>query len=368
MHVPFADIRRQHLSIRREIDAAVRRVVEQASFISGPEVDAFEEAFAEAAGARHVVSCANGTDALELALHAMGAGPGDEVIVPALTWISTAEAVSRTGATVVFADVDEETLLIDPEDVERRITDRTRILLPVHLYGQMAPMPELAALAGQHGLAILEDAAQAHGATLHGRPPGAWGRAATFSFYPSKNLGAWGDAGAVVTDDGALARAIRLRARHGQERKHEHLVEGRNSRLDGIQAAVLSAKLPHLDRWNELRRRHAARYDEALAAIETICTPARRAGARHVFHLYVVQTDARDALCEHLSSAGICTAVHYPTPLPFQPCYRHRGYAPSDFPAARRASQRILSLPLFPEMEQREIDHVVSSIRAFDHA
>jgi dTDP-4-amino-4,6-dideoxygalactose transaminase len=365
MSVPFVDLHRQYLRIQDEIDAARAAVVRDTAFISGPYARTFEADFAAFVGVEHAVGCANGTDAIELALRALDIGPGDEVIVPALTWISTAEAVSAAGARPVFADIDPKTYTMDPAAVVRAITRDTAALLPVHLYGQLADMPALTEIADAHGLSIVEDSAQAHGASLHGRAAGQWGDAATFSFYPSKNLGAWGDAGAVVTSDDAVAERVRRLTNHGQKRKHHHAFEGRNSRLDGLQAAILSAKLHHLADWNLKRRRHADLYDERLTPVPHVSIPPRRPEGTHVFHLYVIETPHRSALQQHLNARAIDTSIHYPTALPFQPCYADKGHAPEDFPAAHAATQRILSLPMFPEMTDEEGRKVATAIHEF---
>lgn len=365
MPIPFVDLHRQYEAHRSEIDAAIADVIADTAFISGPHVSAFEAAFARYVGVDHAVGCGNGTDALEMVLDAVGVGPGDEVIVPALTWISTAESVTTAGARPVFADVDPDTYTLDPSDVERKITAATKALIPVHLYGHLADMPALTDLAEAHDLTVIEDAAQAHGAALHDRAAGTWGHAATFSFYPGKNLGAYGDAGAVVTDDAQIAEHVYLLGHHGQPDKHNHQIEGRNSRLDGMQAAVLLAKLPHLDDWNDRRASRAARYGQRLQSCSEVHLPTCRPNARHVYHLYVIETDERDALQTHLDECGVSTSIHYPTALPFQPCYAHLGHAPEDVPVAYKATQRILSLPMFAELTDDEVDTVAESITDF---
>jgi len=365
MNVPFVDLDRQYQNIKPKIDAARREVVEEAAFIAGSFAQRFEEAFSEFVGTEHAVGCGSGTDALELSLEAMGIGKGDEVIVPALTWISTAEAVSAAGASPVFAKIDPDTYTLDPSDTARKITDATAALLPVHLYGHLADMPGLRELANVHDLNVLEDCAQAHGASLDGCTAGTWGDAAAFSFYPSKNLGAWGDAGAVLTNDQEIAHVVRLLGNHGQEQKHRHQIEGRNSRLDGLQAAILSTKLPHLSDWNRQRRELASHYDSMLSSIDALETPHVSEVATHVYHLYVVEIDRRDALKRYLDDQGVSTSIHYPTALPFQPCYEDRGHSPSDFPTAHCATDRVLSLPMFPEMKKKEVEYVADCIRTF---
>ena len=363
MKVPFVDLHAQYLSIQDEIDAAIRQVIADSAFIRGPHVDAFERAWAEACGVRHCVSCANGTDALEIVMRALGVKPGDEVITSAHSWISTSETITQVGGRVVFCDVDPRTFTIDPAQIESRITPRTVGLIPVHLYGQPADMDPIMAIARHHGLWVIEDAAQAHLARYNGQPVGSFGQAATYSFYPSKNLGAYGDAGCVVTNDNGLADWMATFARHGA--KGEHVMEGMNSRMDGLQAAILSAKLPHLAAWTDARQRLASEYDRHLAGIGDVETPMVASGREHVYHAYVIRTGRRDALRAHLAEAGIATQLHYPKALPFYPAYAYLGHTPEDFPVAYRNQSRILSLPFYPEMPSEMVDHVVSQIRGF---
>jgi len=363
MKVPFVDLHAQYLSIRDEIDAAIRQVIADSAFIRGPHVDAFERLWAEAAGVRHCVSCANGTDALEIAMRALGVKPGDEVITSAHTWISTSETITQVGGRVVFCDVDPLTFTIDPTQIESRITPRTVGLIPVHFYGQPADMDPIMAIARRHGLWVIEDCAQAHLARYKGQSVGTFGQAATYSFYPSKNLGAYGDAGCVMTNDDRLADWMATFARHGA--KGEHVMEGMNSRMDGLQAAILTAKLPHLAGWIRARQRLASEYDRRLAGIGDLETPAVAAGREHVYHLYVIRTARRDALRAHLGEAGIATQLHYPKALPFYPAYAYLGHIPEDFPVAYRNQSRILSLPIYPEMPREMVDHVVDQVRGF---
>src|SRR5215217_2743612 len=303
MPVPFVDLQAQYRSIKAEVDAAVRRVLDTSAFVLGPEVEAFERAFAEYVGARECVGVSNGTAAIQLALQACGVGAGDEVIVPANTFFATAEAVSTAGATPVFVDCDPVTCNIDPARIDEVITERTRAIIPVHLYGQPADLDPIVEIAERHGLLVIEDAAQAHGARYKGNRVGPLARAGCFSFYPGKNLGAYGEGGAVVTNDAEVARRLRLLRDHGSERKYHHELVGYNSRLEGIQGAVLSVKLKHLDDWNALRRQHAARYRELLAPLaSSLVPPAEADYAEHVYHLFVVQTDERDRLQRYLSA------------------------------------------------------------------
>jgi len=363
--VPFADLHGQYLSIRAEIDAAIAEVICASAFIRGPHVERFEREFADATGAGHCVSCANGTDSLYIAMRALGAGPGDEVIVPAHSWISTSETVTQTGATVVFCDTDPQTYTIDPARIEAKLTSRTIGVIPVHLYGQPADMPAVMAIADKHGLWVIEDCAQAHLARCDGRMVGSFGIAASYSFYPGKNLGAMGDAGAITTSHAGLAERMAMFARHGGLTKGDHEIEGVNSRLDGLQAAILSVKLRHLPRWTERRRQLAKDYGEALAGIDGLTTPRVAPGREPVWHLYVVEHARRDALAAHLAQRGIQTVVNYPVALPFLPAYRRFGHRPEDFPVAYAAQSRILSLPLFAEMTGAQLGAVADEVRAF---
>ncbi|HEY3875823.1 MAG TPA: DegT/DnrJ/EryC1/StrS family aminotransferase, partial [Candidatus Kapabacteria bacterium] len=318
MRVPFLDLKPQYHSIRDEIRDAVDRVLESTHYILGPEISAFEEAFATAHDSNYGVSCSNGTAALHLALWALGIKRGDEVIVPVNTFIATAEAVLLCGATPIFVDHDEY-FHLDPDDVERKITRRTKAIVPVHLYGQVANMPEIYSIAQHHRLAIVEDAAQAHLASLGGKKVGAWGSVTCFSFYPGKNLGAYGEGGAVITQDASLADSMRRLRDHGSEKKYTHVVAGTNYRLEALQGAILNVKLPYLDAWTSARERHAARYTGLLGNIPQVVTPKVRENARHVYHLYVIKAQEREALQLFLNEREIATGLHYPTPLHLQP-------------------------------------------------
>jgi dTDP-4-amino-4,6-dideoxygalactose transaminase len=364
MRVPFVDLLAQYRAHQAEFDAAFRAVIERTAFIGGEFVQRFEAEFARACGVAHCVAVANGTDAIYIALRMLGIGPGDEVITTAASWIATSETVTQAGARVVFVDVDEY-YNIDCAQVEARIGPRTKAIIPVHLYGQAAQVDLLAQLAKKRGLHVIEDCAQAHLAERNGIGVGRHGVLATFSFYPGKNLGAYGDAGAIVTDDEALAKRCRMFANHGSLTKHQHEMEGLNSRLDGLQAALLSAKLAHLPAWTEARRALAARYTKLLAEIPQVQTPLTRSGSTHVYHLYVIQCERRDELKSWLASRGIETGVHYPTALPLLPAYRYLGMSAADVPRAARNTSRILSLPIYPEMTAAMQDHVVASIAAF---
>jgi dTDP-4-amino-4,6-dideoxygalactose transaminase len=365
MPVPFADLQLQYQTIKSEIDAAIAAVIRDNAFIRGPYVDAFEARFAEAVEAKHCVSCANGTDALYLALAALKVRPGDEIITTAHSWISTSAMITHAGATVVFVDTDESTFTIDPAAIENAVTSRTVGIIPVHLYGQPADMDAIMAIARKHKLWVIEDCAQAHLARYKGRQVGSFGAAATYSFYPGKNLGAMGDAGAVVTNDSALAEYVAMLARHGGLVKHQHLIEGINSRLDGVQAAILSAKLPHLSDWTKARQDAAKLYDAGLNQIEDIVVPQVAADRTHVYHLYTILHPRRDALAAHLSANGVQTAINYPVALPFLPAYRRLDHQPEQFPNAYRAQSKILSLPMFAEITPEQQRMVIDLVRAF---
>ena len=361
VQIPLVDLKAQYGTIRKEIDAAIQRVLDSTAFIMGPDVAAFEKDFAAFCRADYAIGVASGTDALHLTLRACGVGAGDEVITTPFTFIATAEAISMCGAKPVFADIDPLTYNIDPERVERAITPRTKALLPVHLYGQPADIDPLLSIARKHSLRVIEDAAQAHGAEYKGRRVGTLAAAACFSFYPGKNLGAYGDAGAVVTNDAAIANSVRLLRDHGRRDKYEHLVPGFGSRLDTMQAAVLHAKLRHLERWNVRRKQIAARYDRLLG--ETgVAVPFRPGWAEPVYHLYVVRVQERASKQEKLRSAGIATGVHYPIPLHLQPAYRDLGYRAGDFPNAEKAAAEVMSLPIYPELADADIDRIAGAL------
>jgi dTDP-4-amino-4,6-dideoxygalactose transaminase len=360
--VPFVDLQAQYREIKAEIDAAVARVVESAAFILGREVEAFEAAFAEYTGARFCVGVSNGTAAVQLAVMACGIGAGDEVIVPANTFFASAEGVSTAGSVPVFVDADATSYTIDPSKIEAAISARTRAIMPVHLYGQAADLDPIHEIAARHNLLVIEDAAQAHGSLYRERRVGALSQAGCFSFYPGKNLGAYGEGGAVVTNDAEVARRVRLLRDHGSERKYHHEIIGYNFRLEGLQGAVLNVKLRHLDRWNDLRRAVAARYNELLKATPLVL-PREMDYARHVYHLYVVQTEARDNLQQSLTEAGVQTGIHYPVPIHLQPAYASLGYKSGDFPETERQAARVLSLPIYPELTDEQLNRVAEAIQ-----
>jgi dTDP-4-amino-4,6-dideoxygalactose transaminase len=363
--VPFLDLKRQNASIWAEIEAAIVPVMQEAQFILGPAVERFEAAFARYTGARFCVGLDNGTSALHMALAACDVGPGDEVITTPHTWISTSWAISYVGAKPVYVDIDPTTYNLNPALVEAAITPRTKAILPVHLYGQACDMDALGEIAQRRSLLLIEDAAQAHGAQWRGRHVGTIGRAGCFSFYPGKNLGAFGEAGAVISDDQRLAGRIRCLRDHAQQGRHHHVELGYNTRMAGLQGAVLEVKLRHLDAWNEARRRHAARYHELLAGVPGLSLPAIPADPQaHVWHLFVVLLEGadRDAVQRRLAEEGVATGVHYPTPVPLQPAYAHLGYRPGDFPVAEDVMRRCLSLPMFAELSDADLQWVAGAL------
>ncbi len=365
MNIPFVDLRRQYEGIADEVIAAMSAVIGRTAFVGGDFVARFEREFAAYCEAEHCVGVANGTDALELCLRAFGIGPGDEVITVPNTFIATAAAITAVGATPVFVDVDADTYQLDPALLPAAITPRTRAIMPVHLYGHPADLDAILAVAAAHDLIVIEDACQAHGARYRGRRVGAIGHAGCFSFYPGKNLGAYGDGGAVVTNDAAVAARVRQLADHGRIDKYRHAVVGRNSRLDGLQAAVLSVKLRHLDRWNEERRRVAAGFTARLAG-GPVVTPAVSPDVEPVFHLYVVRAEDREGLQAALAAEGIASGIHYPLPLHLQPAYAETcaaaGMRPGSFPVTEGQAGRILSLPIFPELGDDEIARICAVV------
>ena len=363
--IPMVDLAAQYRRIRAEVDAAMARVLETTAFIKGEDCGAFEREFAAYCGAAHAVGVANGTDALILALRAYGVGPGDEVVTVANTFIATGEAILLNGARPVFVDVDPVTFTMDPAKVEAAITPRTKVILPVHLYGHPADMEAIGAIAARHGLPVLEDAAQAHGAEIGGRRAGTLGHAACFSFYPGKNLGAYGDAGAVVSNDADFAARLRQIANHGGgANKYDNVVLGTNSRLDTLQAAVLRVKLRHLETWNTERRQRVAAYDRALAGVAGVTLPRERAGMRSAWHLYTVRAEGRGALQSALKEEGIATAVHYPRPIHLQPAMAPAGGRAGDLPVSEMLSKEVLCLPLYPELPFEDIARVADAVRA----
>ena len=364
MQVPFLNLAAQYESLKTELLPAVEKVLAGAHYILGPNVTAFEQEVAAYTGARFGIGVNSGSDALTLALRALEIGPGDEVITTPFTYIAPAESIHQMGAKVVFADVDPRTFLIDPVDVARKITPRTRAIIPVHLFGQAAPLAALNALAEPHGIQIVEDCAQAIGATLGGQPVGGIGRLGCFSFYPTKNLGADGDGGMIVTNDEALAKRLKMLRVHGIERRYFHDLHGFNSRLDEIQAAILRVKLPHLNSWNARRAAIAKRYSEGFAGLP-LDLPVTAPGNSHVFHVYAFLSDRRDELQQFLADRGVPTIIYYPRPLHLQTVYADLGYREGDFPVAEAVSRRILPLPMYPELTDEQVDYVVAKVREF---
>lgn len=365
MTIPFLDLPRQHLPLLEEVSAAISGLIAEGRFIGGAPVAEFERAFAELCDRPHCVGVGNGTDALMLALRALGVGKGDVVILPAHTFIATAEAATMLGATPRFVDIDPVTYTMDPEKLSAANRDGVKAVVPVHLYGQAAEMDRIAEIAAANGWKVLEDAAQAHGATYKGKPVGSLGDLAGFSFYPGKNLGAFGDAGAVVGADAGLADRLRRIADHGRKTKQEHGEPGVNSRLDSIQAAVLAIKLRHLSGWNDARARVAAWYDERLAGIDGLVLPKVGPNRKHVYHLYVVQAPEREPLMNALRAEGIGCGIHYAVPLHLQPAYADLGHGRGDFPVAEQVTGSCVSLPMFPGMTEEQVDTVSAVIRDF---
>ena len=363
--IPFVDLSAEHRSVAAEVGPAVAGVLADCRFILGPQVEEFERAFAALTGVEHAVGVSSGLDALRLALLALDIGPGDEVILPANTYIATALAVSAVGARPVLVDCDPRTYLLDPAEVEAAITTRTRAVIPVHLTGQAADMDPLLEMGIRHGLHVVEDAAQAHGAAYKGRPCGSVGTMGCFSFYPSKNLGAYGDGGMVTTDDAELAGRVRRLRNYGQAARYHHVEKGLNARLDTIQAAILLVKLAHLPSWNETRAGHAALYQDLLAGLDGLTFQRPAPWSTHVHHLLVVESDDRDGLRDHLAAAGVETGIHYPLPIHLQPAYADLGYRQGAFPNAEHLAERILSLPIYPQLTPGQVAYVAGTVRDF---
>ena len=359
--VPYLDLKAQYQSIKPEIDAAVARVLDSCQFVLGSEVAAFEQEFAAYCGAAECIALNSGTSALHLALLAAGVGPGDEVITVPFTFIASVASVIYAGARPVLVDIDPRSFTMDPAAIEAAITPRTRAILPVHLYGQPADMDPIMELARRHGLVVIEDAAQAHGAKYKGRPAGSIGDIACFSFYPAKNLGAYGEGGAVTTSNSEYARTIRMLRDWGQDRKYHHLLRGYNYRMEGFQGAILRVKLRHLERWTEARRAIVGKYNQLLAG-SGVERPMEMPWARHVYHVYTLRTDDRDALHAALQTEGIQTGIHYPVPVHLQPAYADLGYARLTLPESEKAADQVLSLPLYPEMTDNQVERVSEAL------
>jgi dTDP-4-amino-4,6-dideoxygalactose transaminase len=365
MKVPFVDLKAQYLSIQGEIDTAIHDIINNTAFIGGKPVSDFEAAFAALYGIEHCISVANGTDSLYIIMKMLGIGHGDEVITVVNSWISSSETISQTGAKPVFVDIHPDYYSIDERNIEAAITSKTKAIMPVHLQGQMCNMEAIMEIANRHGIPVIEDCAQSHFSEFKGTRAGTFGIAGSFSFYPGKNLGAYGDAGCIITNDDALAEKCRMYARHGALKKHQHQIEGINSRMDGIQAAVLNVKLPHILNWTESRISNANLYDMYLKNIAEITIPKRREDTKHTFHLYVVRTNKRDELAAYLASHGIETAIHYPNSLHNLPAYSYLGHQPDDFPVSNAYQSEILSLPMYPEISEQQIELVADVIKSF---
>jgi dTDP-4-amino-4,6-dideoxygalactose transaminase len=365
MKVPFVDLKAQYLSIKEDIDEAIFNVIAETAFIGGKYVQNFEKEFAEKYQVKHCISVANGTDSLYIIMKMLGIGPGDEVITVANSWISSSETITQTGAKPVFVDIDPLYYTIHEKLISSKITSRTKAIMPVHLFGQMCDMDLISELASQHGLFVIEDCAQSHFSEFKGRRAGTIGIAGSFSFYPGKNLGAYGDAGCIITNDDELAEKCRIYARHGAKVKHQHTIEGINSRLDGMQAAILSKKLPHILEWTKKRIEKAAYYSQLLQHIPELVCPVVRPESMHTFHLYVVKVKNRSGLVQYLAAQGIETAIHYPTALPLLPAYDYLNQKASDFPVSFANQSEILSLPMYPELKEEAIEKVVEAIKIF---
>lgn len=360
--IPLVDLRAQYRSIKPEIDQAVHGVLDSAQFVLGPEVAGFEREFADYCGVAECVALNSGTSALHLALLAAGVGPGDEVVTVPFTFVATVSTIVYTGATPVFVDIDPVHLTMDPSALESKITGRTKAIIPVHLYGQPADMDPILEIAGRRNLIVIEDAAQAHGAEYHGRRCGSMGHISAFSFYPGKNLGAYGEGGAAVTNSPEHAHTMRVLRDWGQEAKYEHRLKGFNYRMDGLQGTILRVKLRHLEQWTEARRAHAARYDRLLAGVP-VQVPVVRPGARHVYHQYALRVTDRSRMQDALKLKGVHTGIHYPIPVHLQPAFADLGFHVGDFPHAERAAAEVLSLPMFAELTPEQIDSVAEGVR-----
>ena len=360
MKIPLVDLKTQYVSIKKEIDQAIYNIIHEAAFIGGKYVKTFEQNFSNYVGTKYCIGVGNGTDALFIALKSLGIKEGDEVITVSNSFIATSEAITMAGAKVVFVDCREDTYNIDVEKTEKAITKKTKAIIPVHLYGQSSDMEPILDIAKKYRIFVVEDAAQAHGAKYKGKNIGTLGHCACFSFYPGKNLGAYGDAGAIVTDDDELARKVRMYANHGRLDKYNHEFEGLNSRLDGLQAAILDLKLKYLERWNKRRRGIAKIYDKGLNSI--VITPNVLPNVKHVYHLYVIRVKKRDKVRELLAKNGISTGIHYPTPLPFLRAYNYLGHKPADFPVAYFLKDEILSLPIHGNMPDEEVEYVIEQL------
>jgi dTDP-4-amino-4,6-dideoxygalactose transaminase len=365
IEVPFLDLKAQHTPLRAQFDRAIAKVIDSGAFAGGPFVTKFEDEFAAFCGCKHAIGLGSGTEALWLALLGLDVGPGDEVITVPTTFMATAEAISYCGATPVFVDIDERTYTMDPAEIPAAITPKTKAIIPVHLFGQPADMDPILEIAREHNLFVIEDAAQAQGAEYKNRKAGTIGDAGCFSFYPSKNLGAFGEAGAGVTNNSKLQEKIRMLRDHGQVRKYYHTMIGWNCRMDGIQAAVLSVKLPHLKRGNDLRRAHALKYNEALGKTEDLVIPIEASYAQHIYHVYTIRVKERAEFMRSLADRGIGCGVHYPVPIHLQEAYRGLGYKEGSFPIAERTAEEFVSLPMFPELSEAQLERVIDAVKDY---
>ena len=363
MKVPFLDLKTQYETIQYEVNAAIQQVISKTAFAGGPFVEQFEKEFAAFCNCKYAIACSSGTSALRLALFSLGIGEGDEVITTPNTFIATAEAISACGAKPIFVDIDEKTYNMNPDLLEDAITPKTKAVIPVHLYGQTCEMEKILRIADSHGLFVVEDACQAHGATYREWTAGSMGDAGCFSFYPGKNLGAYGEAGAVTTNKPELAEKMRTYRDHGQQSKYYHSMVGWNDRMDGIQGAVLSVKLRHLARWNQARHTHARMYNQLLSGIEDIITPLDPANSRHVYHIYAIRVRFRDALMKHLAEQGIGCGIHYPVPIHLQKAYQYLGHTEGTFPVAETCAREQVSLPMFAELRLPQIKAVCEAIK-----
>jgi dTDP-4-amino-4,6-dideoxygalactose transaminase len=365
MQVPFVDLKAQYQSIKGDIDSAIQSVIGETAFIGGKYVKEFEQKFASLYGVKHVISCANGTDSLYILMKVLGIGAGDEVITVANSWISSSETISQTGARPVFVDIHPDYYSMDETQLLNKITAKTKAVIVVHLQGQMCAIDTIQAICHEKGIYLIEDCAQSHFSEYKSKRAGLFGIAGSFSFYPGKNLGAYGDAGCIITNDDQLAEKCRMLANHGALKKHHHQIEGINSRLDGLQAAILSSKLPYILEWTAKRIHNASLYTKYLAGIDQVVLPAVRANSRHSYHLFVIRAQQRDALMEFLKNKGIECTIHYPTALPNLPAYKYLGYTTADFPIATAYQQQILSLPMYPELSEESIRYIAGAIKEF---
>lgn len=365
MNVPFVDLKKQYQNIKPDIDNAINDVVVNTAFIGGSYVRKFEEEFAALYGVKHVISCGNGTDSLYIIMKMLNIGAGDEVITAANSWISSSETISQAGAKPVFIDPDNTYVSMSAETISKAITSQTKAVVVVHLQGQMCDMDDIVSLCSKKGIYIIEDCAQAHFSEYKGTRAGKIGIAGSFSFYPGKNLGAYGDAGCIITDDDELAKKCRMYANHGALKKHQHIIEGINSRMDGLQAAILSAKLPHILQWTKQRIENAALYNKYLDAVSNIKLPIVRPDTKHSYHLYMIRAQDRDGLQLFLKDKGVATAIHYPTALPNLPAYEYLDNKPEDFPVAVQLEKEVLSLPMYPELEEEQIKYIADCIKGF---